>query len=414
MALCGTPRRAASLDAYLSEYSWKETDVLLVKNFLRLPDRSQTSYVSPGVSMLAVEGWNFAWEDKYRDSTGLSELNHQASLGRNTEREMSISDSCPDPYNELATELVSKFRASNIPPGIIRTSRKLSSPLIITTSGNAVAMRIALPKRNDAPAGISAQPVALLLPTVSSLAAWFRAFLADVHESDPTRVPETPPRLSKQVDLHTPEEHNLANRIMDIDSSIAALIAERDEIETLLAAETQRADQGIRSALWEDGEALTSAVNEILSGIGFNVRDMDADLKVGKPKREDLRLTHNGVPNWEAIVEVKGYVNGPRTSDTRQIREYRDRYSSEEGHPPQLTLWVANPHRNLDPAIRPKPDSNVREAAEIAGAVYVDLHQLLRQHLLVARGELGSETVVDSLVNAQLGLWAPPIPPDTA
>ena len=26
------------------------------------------------------------------------------------------------------------------------------------------------------------------------------------------------------------------------------------------------------------------------------------------------------------MVEVKGYTNGTRTNDSRQIREYRDRY----------------------------------------------------------------------------------------
>ena len=91
---------------------------------------------------------------------------------------------------------------------------------------------------------------------------------------------------------------------------------------------------------------MVAAVRDILADLGFVVRDMDAKLKQGKPKREDLRLTRQGVPGWEAIVEVKGYTSGTRTNDARQIREHRDRYITEEGRPPDLTVWLSNPYRD--------------------------------------------------------------------
>ena len=47
---------------------------------------------------------------------------------------------------------------------------------------------------------------------------------------------------------------------------------------------------------------------------------MDAELKE-EAKREDLRLTLEDRPGWEAIVEVKGYKKGTRTKDARQINE---------------------------------------------------------------------------------------------
>ena len=75
---------------------------------------------------------------------------------------------------------------------------------------------------------------------------------------------------------------------------------------------------------------MIAAVGKVLADLGFAVRDMDAELTVGEPKREDLRLTRQGVDGWEAIVEVKGYTSGTKTNDARQIRQHRERYILEE------------------------------------------------------------------------------------
>ena len=135
---------------------------------------------------------------------------------------------------------------------------------------------------------------------------------------------------------------------------------------------------------------------------------MDAELRQDEPKREDLRLALKGVPGWQAMVEVKGYTSGTRTNDARQIREHRDRYIGEEGRSPDLTLWISNPFRTMEPASRPAPDQNVKDAAEAIGAVHVLAPDLYRNWALVAAGSLDAETVVQSLVNANPGLWTPP------
>ena len=93
--------------------------------------------------------------------------------------------------------------------------------------------------------------------------------------------------------------------------------------------------------------------------------NMDEELEPNKPKREDLRLTLKGKPDWEALVEVKGYTNGTRSNDSRQIREHREKYTAEKGQTPDLTVWLANPFRARDPSHRPDPDNNVRDAAAI-------------------------------------------------
>ena len=99
------------------------------------------------------------------------------------------------------------------------------------------------------------------------------------------------------------------------------------------------------------------------------VRFMDAEREDREPKREDLRLTLAGRHGWEAIAEVKGYSGGTKTSDSRQIREYRDRYFSEEQRIPDRTWWIANTYRTIDPSNRPTPDSRENESgsSEMSG-----------------------------------------------
>ena len=148
----------------------------------------------------------------------------------------------------------------------------------------------------------------------------------------------------------------------------------------------------------------------MLDELGFTVRDMDAELRQDEPKREDLRLTREGTPGWQAMVEVKGYTSGTKTNDARQIRENRDRYILEEGRFPDLTVWLSNPYRKREPSSRPVPDQNVKDAAEKIGTVHVLASDLYRQWALVAAGNLDSETVFESLANADPGLWTPPAP----
>lgn len=325
----------------------------------------------------------------------------------NTERELTVSVSCPELYRPLAAELSRSLDRAGKPPATIRTSRPGQTALIETTSELPVAIRVDLAAQWTPSDRDSSTPVALLLPRVPNLVAWFRAFLHDVHESDPECVPHAPPRLLHPWEWYTPQERNLAGHISMIASEVERLSDQQEQLEVELADETESADAGIRRILWADGDNLVAAATEVLEGLGFKVHDMDARLREDEPKREDLRLTLPDHPGWEAIVEVKGYTKGTRTSDTRQIREHRDLYIEDEGRPPDLTMWLANPFRTMDPSSRPAPDQNVEEAAANVGAIHVQATDLYRQWALVAAGRLGAETVVQSLVSAASGLWTP-------
>ena len=350
----------------------------------------------------------FTWPATYADRNGMSTHSVQIDT-ENTERELRVSATCPELYRPLADELSKQLGGAAEPPDAIETSRKDQSALIETTSGRPVVLRLVLPTRSNATDGQPSTPIALLLPAAANLAAWFRAFLCDLHESDRVRVPHAPPRLIQTSDWYTLQEKKLADRISGIDAEIEGLTNERDQLQTELTAEGESADRGIRRILWADSDELIAAVLKVLADLGFVVRDMDAELKEGELKREDLRLTREGVNGWEAMVEVKGYTSGTKTNDARQIREHRERYILAEGRSPDLTVWLGNPHRRKDPSSRPAPDQNVQDTAANVGAVHVLATDLYRQWTLVAAGSLDAEAVVQSLVNADPGLWTPPV-----
>ena len=358
---------------------------------------------------MTIGSTSFSWTGLPPDDFGRI----RRSVGteaENTERELTVPPSCPDLYEPLATELSRQLGRAAQPPAVVFTSRQEMVSLIETTSGHPVASRLVLPTRSSVADGKASRPIAILLPEGSNLVAWFRAFLCELHESDSTRVPHAPPRLSQPSDWYTPQEMVLADRISQIESEFERLSTERDQLQTKLAAEEERADSGTRRALWADGDDLTAAVREMLADLGFSVRDMDAELGKDEPKREDLRLTLKGVSGWQAMVEVKGYTSGTRTNDARQIREHRDRYIEEEGRSPDLTVWLSSPYRRREPSSRPAPDQNVKDAAGAVGAVHVLAPDLYRQWALVTAGSLDPEIVIQSLAKADPGLWTPPSP----
>ena len=253
----------------------------------------------------------------------------------------------------------------------------------------------------------ASEAIVLALPEEATLAAWFRVFLAEVNEVDPIRAPQPPPHVEHLWDWHTPEEREHETRIAEIAAKIRDLNAEQARAKGRLDDAAQIANAGIRRSIWADGDDLVAAIGEILSCLGFVVRDIDAEREHGEQKRGDLRLALAGRSGWEAIAEVKGYTGGTKTSDVRQIREYRDRYSGEERRIPSRTWWIANPFRTMDPSDRPAPDSSVGERAADIGAVHVLATDLYKLWARVARGELSQELAAQQLIDAAPGLWSP-------
>lgn len=392
--LCGTLRPADSLEEYLKNYDWTETDITILGDGL--------GPVTVKGNVLTIGASYVTWQGGFLDHFEGPHIKTQD----NTEREMRVPDDCLEKYRYLAAELARRLSNAEDPPLTVVSQIFLfaqmfqENALVKTTSGGPVALRSV----------VEASFIVLALPREVSLSAWFRAFLADIHELDPARVPQAPPRLGNPSDWYTPEEHALAKRTAEITDEVEQLKAERERIQVELADASEEAYAGIRQCIWADGDDLVAAVGDILDKLGFVVRYMDAERQQSEPKREDLRLTLVDCTGWEAIAEVKGYTKGTRTNDARQIREHRERYIGEKKSSPDLTLWIANTHRGIDPSSRPAPDSNVGEAAENIGAVHVLTTDLYRLWALVAAGSLEKAQAVQQLIDAAPGLWSLPAP----
>ena len=401
--LCGTLRLAESLKGYLKGYDWSETDIAVVAS-------DDSSYIPHHIHILTV-GTQVRWGTQL--AAGVPTTAGVYTGRSNTERELSVGKDCPEAYGTLAAELRGVLARGDDPPPVFSPASQLGNDygvLVGTTSGRPVAMRLVrvhiLWEEIDA----QEESVVLAVPPVSNLVDWFRAFLTDIHAAKLAGVPQPPPALGNPSDWYTPDETRLADRIQTRTAKIGRLERERDRLEADLVSAGERADTGVRRVLWADGNELVAGVAGILSDLDFEVRDMDSERAPDTAKREDLRLTHDERPGWEAIAEVKGYTKGTKTNDARQIRDHRDRYIQETGRPPDLTLWVANPHRRVpDPSTRPAPDGSVNEAAAIIGAVHVLVPDLYRQWALVAHGTVEASDVAQQLIDASPGCWNPQV-----
>lgn len=399
--LCGQLRSSDSIGEYLANYDWTETDIAILRGH-------HERFVDPSVNLFVVGPSSFYWTDTYPMRVRGQSNHFLRTDSTNTERELSVSSGCPFVYRELAPQLSSELNSRETPPAVFTTSRGDRALLVETTSGKSVGMRIELPPRVVEGVVTTEHPVALFLAQVPNLSDWFAAFLTDLNESDPSRVPQLPPRLTSPSDWYTPEERHLSAQIEKATADINALVAKRERLQTDLAEAEERGNRGVRRGIWADGEDLVAAVTEILRDFGFDVQDMDAGLEPNEQKYEDLRLTIPNQPDWEAIAEVKGYGDGTKTRGNRQINEYVKRFIRAEGREPDIILWIANPYRNIDdPSSRPLPGGHVEEAAASIDAVHVLTTDLYRLWVLVQTGELQANHVVQDLISASLGLWSP-------
>ena len=413
--LCGTLRTADSVGEYVKGFNWTETDIVIGVDLM-------SEEVGDDVHVVAItpRSWTYySGTHLFRGWAGGGGGNVRPVAlsmdtdGSNTEREVSVPEGCSGFYMDLAHDLRKRLRRSGEPPATLSLSGavdKEEEHLVETTSGHPVAVLCTRPyqsreeeKLGEAQEG-DQKPhfVVLALPQVDNLSEWFRAFLSDVHHIDRTRVPHAPPRLLKPEDWYTPEENALAQQIADVRSRITRLEGDLEQLNVDLKSETKAADAGIRRVLSADGDELEAGVGELLTRCGFKVEYMDTQFERKDARCEDLRLTVDDRPGWEAIVEVKGYVKGAQGGDTRQIREQRENYAREKkGKFPDSTLWIANPFRLRDPSNRPAPDRQATEAAQNIGATYVAVPDLYRLWSLVTKGSLSPSDARRQLIEGE-------------
>ncbi|MDE2893752.1 MAG: hypothetical protein OXN86_14760 [Chloroflexota bacterium] len=318
---------------------------------------------------------------------------------------------CRGPAEQLAKQL---GEAQEPPPTVTVTNADelLQEPIVETSRKRPVALRLQWADRVwGGGEGPAVDVVALHLPSGATLSSWFRAFLTDISEFDQKRVPEPPSLFSDPSHWYTPHEDAIAGAISEIERESARLERERQRLEEELAREGSRADATVRRTIWEDGDELVDAVGKMLEEMGFSVEQMDEAKQPDEAKHEDMRLTLATQPMWEAIVEVKGYTRGIRAKDAQQVRMPRERYNRETGREPNLTIWLVNPWREMEPSDRPNPDRQIDESAEIVGAVCLHTTDLYLLWKSLKTGDSSLDKIVRRLVEAEAGLWRPSLNP---
>ncbi|MYE05652.1 MAG: hypothetical protein F4Y04_00240 [Chloroflexi bacterium] len=407
---CGDLRPAQSVADYLNHqrFSWSETDIVVASGL-------HNAVIDPGVHVLTIGPMSLGIMEWTRSRSGRQFRERVRMDTQIRERETAVAFACPGMYRGPAEQLAKQLGEAQEPPPTITLTNSgelLREPIVETSRKRPVALRLQWADRVwGGEGGPTVDVLALHLPSGATLAPWFRAFLTDISEFDPKRVPEPPSLLSDPSPWYTLEEDAIAGAISEIERESARLERERQRLEEELARVGKRVDATVRRTIWEDGDQLVDAVGEMLEEMGFTVEKMDEAKQPHEAKHEDLRLTLAARPEWEAIVEVKGYTKGIRAKDAQQVRMHRERYNRQTGREPNLTIWLVNPWRQMEPSDRPTPDKQIDENAKIVGAVCLltlDLYLLWKS---LKAGNSSTDEIVRRLVEADAGLWRPSLNP---
>jgi hypothetical protein len=391
-SLPGDVRVSPDWASYLTKYSPEETDIVIA--FDNANAQLLFTLAGLGERYLLTIGDRDIAQSPLDRSFGWHRTKQQ-------ERELNANYNALDGFFEPATrQLVDAIGGDA--PSIVDTEIGRSTSFVSTDSGMYVAVYYAASGLVGA-GGIGTVDV-FSLPGQADPAIWALAMLRWINSKSPSVVPSPPARLVAAHEWYTPDEQQTADRIVGLNGEISRLQAERDGHEQMLRTSLDSPPAGAKRLLTSDGDDLVEATAEVLSELGFVVRDMDAELQDDQPKREDLRVTIPSDDRWVALVEVKGYGKGAKTNDLRQIRNQRDNFISETGEPPDATWWVMNENRQIsDPSLRPALGADVDAQSTLVETTVIrttDLFQLWRQ---VVSGSVSQDDAILWLTGLKAG-----------
>lgn len=239
--------------------------------------------------------------------------------------------------------------------------------------------------------------------------AWVAAALKDFRQHDPERVPALP-TWWEQPAWATLEQRRARAAVADLEEHRATVVREfdlqiLDAREKVTVADAAAAN-GAGRLLTADGDSLASAVQAALGSLGFDVKDMDKVHPEGD-RREDLRVTDQDEPGWEAIVEVKGYTRGASVNDLSRIVRWAMKYLKETGREPDAQWHVVNAFRGLDPAVRDRALPNDADLHDFTadGGLLIDTRQLFQAQRDAEDGELDLRAL-RAQMRASTGRWS--------
>lgn len=252
-------------------------------------------------------------------------------------------------------------------------------------------------------------PMSLVLPAeTTDHRAWLVWFLRRLHKSDPETFPGDPDWTNAR-EWSTSRTLSLHDELSGLSEERAQLLAQLEVKERAAVSrleDARAADKvGLQRLLTADGDELESAVEAVLGEFGFTVQNMDGHHdKVTKAKLEDLRVTDAEVPDWVALVEIKGYTKGAKTNDVTQIlgRPMRA-YILEARKEPSAVWHIVNPERTVDPSTRNDavPNDLDLEGLTDAGGALIETRQLFLALRDVQSGKADAAAIRLSLKNAR-------------
>lgn len=193
----------------------------------------------------------------------------------------------------------------------------------------------------------------------------------------------------------TVEERQIAAEMETLDAEHQAATdrydAQRAALETTLTQASDAAERTQRRLLTEKGDPLKEQVARTFEDLGFLVTDADRDVALPGDLLEDLRVEDPGVPDWIALVEVRGYKGGAKVSDLQRIGRFEARFAVANQRMPSCSWYVVNQFNEQDPGGRPRPlDANPEELALFAetGGLVVDTRALFELKQKVADGQI--------------------------
>jgi hypothetical protein len=274
------------------------------------------------------------------------------------------------------------------------------SPFLLTASGWTAAGRFArLEDRAECwvfPAGCD--PVRLTSYALTELGVRY-----------PDRFPPSEPwtQNPRWMTFAELREQREASRLQEERALANARLDQLErESQGRLNDATQSADSGERRLLTAQGADLVAAASQALTELGFCVQNMD-DIWPSGDHREDLRLTSPGHPDWEAIVEVRGYARGAQMNDLMRLARFARRFQEEVGKWPPATWYVVNQFSNGDPSERDQAlASNPSELEEfkLNDGLVLDTRELFKLLMRVRAGEVLPTEAVSQLIEAR-GRW---------
>jgi hypothetical protein len=210
------------------------------------------------------------------------------------------------------------------------------------------------------------------------------------------RDPETFPSAEWVNDplWRTPAENRIASELDELEAKRAAILMELDEqqqdLVDALSAAKRSAEAHERLLLTARSNDLVRAVTECLSDLGFGVTNMDEVYPLGD-RREDLQVTASDVPDWIALVEVRGYRRGAQSDDLQRIGRFSKRYLRDNGKDADALWYVVNQFNEDSPAVRPpvlaSKEPELAEFANDDGAA-IDTADLFRLWMAVKEQRL--------------------------